>query len=546
MNQENFNFNNIYKEWIKNIDDFEHLSILKSLKKDEIEERFKNEISFGTAGIREKVKLGTKYINEYTISKFAYCFGLILKEKNLNLKKGIVIFHDNRKYGRLFSTISAKILSALGFTVYLYQDNDPLVTPFLSYLIIKKKLIGGINITASHNTKEYNGMKFYDSYGKQIGSDYKKLFKKYLKKTNTYFNFETNEDNIYYFNSSLIQEYIGDLFDFFKPSLDEKHEIRVIYNSNHGAGITIAKPILEKLKIDFAIVNEQSDFDENFSNSEFPNPQYESSFYFSKIYGDKYHADILVGSDPDADRIGVMIKDKNNWKLLSGNELAFIFLHFLIKKYEKEGKDLSKYFVVNSIVTSKYLDRMLKKYKIKHYSTLTGFSSISEKAENILKENKNIKPLFIWEESNGCIFNYDISRDKDFFQSLIFITEIAYEMKIKYNKTLLNYLEDIKNEYGYFYEGLKIINLEKENESYSNLVNKLKNKLKSKEFKNIKLKKIIDYKKGYKNIPKSDVTEFIFKDGSNILIRNSGTEPILKIYINLFSDWKDKLDILLN
>ncbi|BDV02681.1 MAG: phosphomannomutase [Candidatus Hepatoplasma vulgare] len=542
MSQENFNI--IYKKWIENVEDKETLSILMSLSEKEKIDRFSKEIDFGTAGIRGEIKSGTKYINKYTISKFAYCFGLTLKESKSNLKDGLVIFHDNRKYGRLFSFTAAKILSAFGIPVFLYKNNEPLVTPFLSYLIIEKKLLGGINVTASHNTKEYSGMKFYDSFGKQIGKDFINLFKKHLNNIDDYFNFKMNEDNIYYLDDFFIYKYIDDLFNFLKPPLEKKHNFKIIYNSNHGAGITITKPILEKLKVDFAIVNEQSNFDEEFSNSKNPNPQFEDSFYFSKIYGNKFNADILIGSDPDADRIGVMVRNGGNWRLLNGNELPIIQLHYLLKNIKRKKINLKNTFTVNSIVTSKYLDKMLEKYNVKHYSTITGFANISEKVKEILEENKHSKLLFAWEESNGSIFNYDITRDKDFFQSLISVIEIAYEMKGKYNKTLIDYLDDIKKEYGYFHTELRIINLEKSNENYSNLINKLINKLKNKDFINIDLIEIRDYKNGYKDIPKSDVTEFIFSDGSNILIRNSGTEPILKIYINLMSNIRDKLDIL--
>lgn len=532
---------NLYNLWLKNVNR-KDLLLLKKIPNNQINNLFGKDIVFGTAGIREQLGLGTSKINQYVIARFAYCFGLTLFERKEKTDQGVIIFHDNRMFGKEFSLKAARILSALKIPVYLYHKNEAAPTPFLSHLIMKNNCVGGINITASHNTKEYSGMKFYDNFGKQINQDFIKVFQEKLNSNHEYFNYEENDDYINYLSSDTLDNYANDLLKG-TNNFDKKNPyFKVVFNSNHGASIKLAKILLKKLGYSYEIVKEQEKIDSNFTNSQNPNPQAEESFKFSKIYGDKINATILVGADPDADRIGVMVKHKGKWILLNGNQVPIIQSIYNLKKYTNKNQNMKNLFAVRSIVTSNYLDDIFAKYGIKIYSTLTGFSWIANKAFEIIENNPSYEPFLLWEESNGAILDFKISSDKDFFQNFISILQISYDLKVNENKTLIDYLEDIQVYNGYFHTYLRTISLSEENKDlYEKLAHRINQFFKTHIFLSYKVKEVINYRKGYKDIPKKDVIEILFENGSNVFIRNSGTEPILKVYINIKNKDKERI-----
>ncbi len=539
--------NKNYKYWLNNAPKNIKEKI-KNFSNIEIKENFEKDLSFGTAGIRGEMGIGTNKINEFTISKFVLAYGkvLIKKYKDDAHKKGVVIFHDNRKNSCEFSKIIAKIFSGLKIPAYLEKENKLNPTPFLSYVIMNNEFIGGINVTASHNPKQYNGIKMYDEFGKQIDEKTKNEIIDNIDEN--IFNIKKTNDNIYELNQNIKLNYINEIVD--KLSLVEqknRENLKIAYGTNHGTALEIGEEILKRTKVKYYIVKEQSFPDENFTNTPFPNPQDKRSFDLSKKYGDKHNCDALFLTDPDADRFGVMVKHKNNWVYLNGNQVPIIQLYYKIKKNKENdiNYNFDNKFVVRSFVTSKLGDKIVKKNNIKLYESVTGFGPIFEKVQEILNKNKNFKLFFAWEESNGSLSEM-INRDKDSFQSLYQIIEIMDECKSK-NKTLVDLMNEIYDEYGFYlndqitknfdsFDGLEKMNNFIENIRKSkNIGDKIFGK---------KIIKIIDLKNDKLEFKKQNVIFYYFDKNSWICLRPSGTEPILRIYIELVGKKEEMKNLL--
>ncbi len=533
--------NSNYKYWLNNAPD-EIKEKIKGFSEKEIKENFEKDLSFGTAGIRNKMGIGTNKINEFTISKFILSYGKVLinKYKSNDFKKGVVIFHDNRKNSSKFSKIIAQIFSGLNIPAYLTKDNKLNSTPFLSYTIMNNDFIGGINVTASHNPKQYNGIKIYDESGKQIDEKIKNEIINNIDEN--IFEIKKTNENIFELDENIKINYINDIVN--KISLVEekdRNDLKIVYGTNHGTALEIGEKILKKTKVKYYIVKEQSFPDENFINTPFPNPQDERSFDLSKEYGDKYNCDALFLTDPDADRFGVMIKHENKWVYLNGNQIPVIQIYYKIKKFEEKNNkyNFKNKFVVRSFVTSKLADKIVKEKEIKLYESITGFGPIFEKVEEVLNNNKDWKLFFAWEESNGSISEM-INRDKDSFQSLYQIIEIIYEYKLK-NKTLIDLMNEIYDKYGYYLNDQITKNFNSFNgiEQMNTFIeNTRKNKKIGDKIFGKEIIKIIDLKNDKTKFKKQNVIFNYFDNESWICLRPSGTEPILRIYIELVGEKK--------
>lgn len=521
--------NKEYSEWLENLSIKEKL-ILKNLSEKKVEESFNNKLNFGTAGIRAKRGLGPSLINKYVVAKYVKSYLLALfaiyGEKKVKESK-ILIFKDNRKDNLYFSTIAFNVAKKLGVKAYLPYNNQLETTPFLSFLIANYNFIGGINFTASHNPPEYSGIKFYDSIGKQIDQEIIDKIDYFFKKEKYDFNLDDNENNLLFLDHKYYEFYINKLLNEigFEKHLNNYKNLKLTFTNHHGASLKIAEMILKKMGVDYYLVKEQESFDPNFTNSKVPNPQIEKSFKLAIKESEKNNVNLIFAVDPDGDRFGVALKKDKKWKIFSGNEITVLSINYLL-----ERTDFKKYnyFAVRSIVTSNFADFLLQEKNIKVYKSLTGFKELFKVVK--AKEDEKNKCLYVWEESNGATINM-MTKDKDSFQNLILILEMVKYYQEK-GTDLIEILDSLQQKYGYFVMKQSTHKLQDKfnlNSFLDNFANKENHKI-----ANIKITKVIDMRIENKKYPKQNIVFLYFNDYSFICLRPSGTEPILRIYFNIY------------
>lgn len=523
-------------KWLNsNIDDVSKSEIIELQKinnKNNLIESFYKNLEFGTGGMRGLIGIGSNKINKFTLGLATQGLSNYLKKKfNSNIK--VAIAYDSRKYSKEFALITADILSANNISVLLFKELRP--TPLLSYAVRKLKCNSGIVITASHNPKEYNGYKVYWNDGGQIVKPHDELIIKEINKLNGIdeINFKTNNSKIQIINKEIDELYFKDLKSL---SLNDNSEsnLEIVFSPIHGTGITMVPKALKLFGFkNIIITKSQKEPDENFSTVSSPNPEEYEALKEGIKDLKKNNFDILVATDPDGDRVGVAIRNKKNIILINGNQLASLIIYYTLKKNKEKNNLHKNNFVVKTIVTTNLIDKICEDFKIKCYSTLTGFKHIA----NLIKKRKNEKFIAGGEESYGYLVG-DFVRDKDAIISTSIICEIASWAK-KQSKNLMDILDDIYDKYGIFKNKLYTIKLEGI-EGRKN-INKIMKDLRSNPpnlIFNMKTKEIIDYSKKNNNKiinEKANVIQFITKNNSSITVRPSGTEPKIKFYFSLNS-----------
>ena len=516
-----------YEEWLNNpCIDNKDKTILQKMNKDEIENAFSFNLSFGTAGIRGIMGLGTNRINKYTIGLVTVGLANYINKHENN--PSVVIAYDTRNNSKEFAYETALILNYYNIKTYMFKEVTS--TPELSYSVKKLNCTHGIVITSSHNAKIYNGYKVYNRYGGQIVppedeliikeinsvTDFKLIKKAPLN--NELFNYVKNdvhknfllENEKAIINKNIIEKY--------------SNQIKVTYTSLHGVGIKTATELLQKYKFNYNIVKEQCIYDGNFKTAPEPNPEFLNNYELSIKYAKQNDSDIIIATDPDADRVGVMYKDKNNnYKYINGNLLGILFMYYILNNTKLKDNN----YVIRSIVTSPFVDVIASKYNIKKYEVLTGCKNIANK-KRITKGNY----LFGFEESLGYMFNIDIN-DKCGFSSMLVILEIMCYLKEK-NINLEDYINDIYSEFGYALDNTLCFTYEGINSK--NIINKFMDDFRK---DNIKFNNINYKKKDYlkeENEIKTNALKYEFNDKSWIMLRPSGTEPKIKIYYGVMEN----------
>lgn len=527
-----------YNEWLndKNIKETDK-EILKNMSEEEIKQNFNDNLEFGTAGIRGIMGLGTNNINEYTIGKVTVGLANYLN-KNFT-DPSVVIAYDTRINSKDYAKNVALILNYYGIKTYLFKDYTS--TPELSFSVKYLKCTSGIVITSSHNPKEYNGYKVYNSLGGQIVhpeddliineinnvTDFSLI--KYAQINNDLFNYVNDEVHEAFLlenekaicNKNLIKEYAN--------------KINITYSSLHGVGIKVAEELLNKHNFNYNIVEEQCTYDGNFTTAPEPNPEYEKNYELAKKYAYENNSDIIILTDPDADRVGAMIKTYNGYKMINGNVLGALFTNYILNN--KKLTDDS--YIVKSIVSTPIVNEIAKKHNIKCYDVLTGCKNIADKRNEL--ENKEY--IFGFEESLGYMFDINVN-DKNGFSSMLSLLEIVCYCK-SINITLEEYIDNIYKEYDYYLEEtLSFV--------YKEINGKQIIKQYMSDFRNNKISfenviNTIDYSKvdGKLN---TNAIKYEFDDKSWVIIRPSGTEPKIKIYLGVIEknneEAKTKLSIL--
>jgi len=533
-----------YKRWkeFANLDQ-ELLREMNQMNEKDLYESFYANMEFGTAGIRGILGPGTNKMNIYTVRKASEAFARYIEENVHNpFERGIVIAHDNRKMSREFCLDSAKVFAAHGIKTFIFDSLRP--TPELSYAVRELKAAGGVVITASHNPKEYNGYKVYDEEGCQ-------LVPHLIDKLLVHYNAIDDELNIkvdekkakeltVVLPASLDEKYYADVKKLCLDNATNQKDLRVVYSPQHGTGYQGVKAIVESLGYDLVLVKEQCEPDVNFSNTISPNPEEKTAYVRAIEILKEVNGDLIITTDPDADRLGVVTIDDGEPTYFTGNQTGAMLIEYIINKHKENGTFKQNFKVFNTIVTSPLGAAIAKKNGLTVGSTLTGFKFIGEQIALLLKENK-YEYLFGYEESYGFLLS-PMCRDKDALQATTLILEMALYYKNK-GLTLKQVLNRIYDEYGYHYDKVESLSL-KGSEGLAKIQEIMKT-LRAKDIPELAGNKVAtkeDYLEQVSvtgdtrtpiTLPKSNVLRFVFEDGSFVAIRPSGTEPKCKFYYNI-------------
>ncbi|UUD37057.1 Phosphoglucomutase [Mycoplasmopsis californica] len=482
-------------------------------------------LEFGTAGIRGIVGPAEHELNTAHVARIADGLVSYLKHNFKEKDRIVVIGRDNRIMSKEFAILTRNILSRNEIKVIFSEDISP--TPFVSFLIKEYKAAAGVNITASHNPKEYNGVKVYNQFGYQSLPDEIDELLKYFKDYSEYLNFdlETKNDKfIKNVNQENINKYLEKVLKLAKKR--DCNNISVAYSPLHGTGAKYVRYLLPKLSKNSYFLEAQMINDSNFSNVKSPNPENTETYEELIKLGLEKNADILLVTDPDSDRVGLCVKNNNKYELLTGNETATLIMNYLVET----TKNLKNKYLIYSYVSSNVPRIIAEKNNIKVYETPTGYKWIGALIQDNKKTHPELEHLFSFEESYGSLIDETLAFDKDAIQSIVILTTIASYYKEK-GLNLLDVLENIYKKYGYV--ASKVLNIGTEKYDLINL---------QKGFKNIKEKDSVftDYNLD-PQIP-TNMLKIQFSDHSWIALRPSGTEPKIKFYIFGFGDNKEKAD----
>ena len=528
-----------YNEWLEKLEESNPLKAeLKAIAGDEkdIEDRFYQDLSFGTAGLRGKVGAGTNRMNFFTVGKATQGVADFIVSKGKEAcDKGVVIAHDPRHFSKEFSQLAAGIFAANGIKVYVFPDLRP--TPELAFMIRRLGTVSGINITASHNPKEYNGYKAYWDDGCQVSSEIADGMTACINAVDMWtgikksdFEQGVKDGKITVLGSEYDREYLDKIESLAIHEGDELDlSIPLVYTPLNGCGsIPFRQMLNDRGFSNWTIVPEQENPDPDFTTVGYPNPEDPNAFKLSEEYGRKFGAELLMATDPDADRFAIEIRDsQGNYVPLNGNQTGYLLVNYVLEGHKDAGTLPAKGAMVKSIVTSTLSTIMAKAYGVEMFETLTGFKNICGKIP-YLHEN-GYTYLFGYEESVGYAICEDI-RDKDGISAGMMVAEAAAYYR-KQGKTLWDVLQEIYAKYGYFAEDEPNIILE--GIPGANRIQRMMKWFRENiptEVAGAKVEKVIDYINGYEDIPPQNAIRLFLDNGSWFAIRPSGTEPKIKFY----------------
>ena len=533
--------------WLKGNYDEETKAEIKRLQSenpDELTEGFYRSLEFGTGGLRGIMGIGTNRMNRYTVGMATQGFANYLNQSFPGGTVRVAIAHDSRNNSRMFAEITANVMAANGIKVFLFEALRP--TPELSFTIRQLGCQGGVVCTASHNPKEYNGYKAYWNDGGQLVPPHDKNVIREVEKIASVddVKWSGGEANIELIGRAMDEQYIEMVksLSVYPEVIAKQHDLKIVYTPIHGTGITLVPEVLQRFGFtNVTIVEEQSKPDGNFPTVGYPNPEEAEAMNIGLNKAKEIDADILLGTDPDADRVGIGVKNhKGEWVLVNGNQTAVLAFNYMIEARKAKGIAQSNDMVVKTIVTTDMIDEIASRNNIKCYNVLTGFKWIAE----LIKEKEATENYVIGgEESYGLMIGPKL-RDKDAVSAVALLCEMAAYEKDK-GRSLYEKLIDLYVEYGFYKEHLisitkKGMNGQKEiadmMESYRNNPPKTLNGVAVKELLDYELRKGTNLETGETweiSLPKSNVLQFLLADGSKISARPSGTEPKIKFYFSV-------------
>lgn len=532
------NYRERYNFWLENeyFDEETRLELKAITDEKELEDRFYQDLSFGTAGLRGKIGAGTNRMNRYTVSLATQGLAqTIINKGHEAINRGVAIAYDVRHYSNKFAEIAARVLAANGIKVYLFEDVRP--TPVLSYTIRTLNTISGIVVTASHNPRDYNGYKVYWEEGSQILDN---IADEIIGEINNIKDFShiklmeldeaLEKGLIKYIGREIDEAYDKDLLNLSLCD-DIDKDIKIIYTPLNGTGNIPVRRILKARGFtNVMVVPEQENPDPNFTTVGYPNPEDVKAFNYALELGKKENADIIIATDPDCDRVAMMVKNSHGeFQFINGNQTGALLVDYILSQRNDKGTIPQNGAIVKSIVTGDLSKAIASKYNVTTIETLTGFKHICGKANEFDKTGE-YEFIFGYEESIGYVYGTMV-RDKDAVNISMLIGEMAGYYK-KQNINLVEKLEEIYKEHGYYKEELISIVLEglEGSQRIGRIMDEFrKNSIKT--FEDMNLVNTIDYLLDETGNPKSNVLKYFLDDGSWYAVRPSGTEPKIKLYI---------------
>ena len=537
--------------WLTPTFDSETQHTIKNLiarEPETLEESFYKNLEFGTGGMRGIMGVGDNRINKYTLGKNTQGLSNYLKKQFPKQEIKVAIAYDCRNNSKTLAKIVANVFSANDIQVYLFSDLRP--TPELSFAVRHLDCQCGIVLTASHNPPEYNGYKVYwEDGGQLVPPQDKEIVAEINRLKYSEIKFEVNHNLISYIDKEVDEA-------FAKASIKNgsfgmpqgiKNNLNIVFTSLHGTSITMVPKVLQEAGYkNVSIVKEQALPDGDFPTVKSPNPEEPEALKMAIDLAIKQNADIVVGTDPDCDRLGIAVKNTNGeYTLLNGNQAMLIKTHFLLEKWKKENRLNGKQFVASTIVSTPMIQKIAENYKVIYKEGLTGFKWIAK----MIKDFPELEHIGGGEESFGYLVG-DFVRDKDAVTATLLICEIAAQTK-QNGGNLLSYLDELYLKYGYYQEHL--ISIVKKGKKGAEEISQMMKNFRENPYTEIAGQKVVrieDYQKSESrdlvnntniliDIPKSNVIIFYTEDGSKIAMRPSGTEPKIKFYISVNSKSKN-------
>ena len=537
--------------WLSGNYDQATKNAIANLQPDELADSFYRNLEFGTGGLRGIMGVGTNRMNKYTVGMATQGFANYLKKTYGNDPVSVVIGHDSRNNSRFFAETTAGVFAANGIQVYLFEALRP--TPELSYAIRHLGCKAGVVCTASHNPKEYNGYKAYWNDGGQLVPPHDKNVIKEVEAITSVdeVNWSGGEANITLIGPDMDEAYINMVksLSVYPEVIQAQHDLSIVYTPIHGTGITLVPEVLSRFGFtNVHIVEAQATPDGNFPTVGYPNPEESETMAMGLAMAKSLNADILLGTDPDADRVGIGVKNhKGEWVLMNGNQTAVLAFAYLIEARKAKGIAKPNDMVISTIVTTAMINEVAKQNGVACYNVLTGFKWI---AELIKEKEANENYVIGGEESFGLMIGNEI-RDKDAVSAVALLCEMAAYEKAK-GKSLFDKMIELYMQYGFYYEQLisitkKGMNGQKEIAAMmegfrtsppafidgSEVVEML-------DYETQTGKKLISGETWQLQLPKSNVLQFITADGSKISARPSGTEPKIKFYFSVHTTLASK------
>lgn len=518
-----------FNEWLA-FDENTKKELLAITDEKEIEDRFYKDLEFGTGGLRGIMGAGANRMNFYTVSKATKGLADFLLKNNKGKQVSVALSYDVRNNSRDFAHTAAAVLNANGIKTYVFETIMP--TPVLSFSIRKLNCDAGIMLTASHNPKEYNGYKAFNRFGCQYNVDD-------ANEIIGFVNAVTDIKNIERMSKKTAMEkglfeYIGEReLEAFLAAVrtqslyNEPSDLKIVYTPLHGTGNIPVRRILEGRNV--SIVKEQEMPDSEFSTVRSPNPEEKDALTLAIEQAKTEKADLVIGTDPDSDRVGISVRHNGEYPLITGNQVGALLAYFVLGMKKKKGLLNEKSTLVTTIVTSPLGAEIAKEYGLKVEFTLTGFKHICAKIEEYAKTGKNEFTMG-YEESYGYLVG-EHSHDKDAVVSSMLIAEMAAYYKNQ-GKTLVDALDEIYSKFGFYLDALDTFVL-KGKEGAEKIQSLMSEFRKDEKALFQDLEKVEDFSKGIYGLPKENVLKFYLTDNSFVAVRPSGTEPKLKVYYSI-------------
>lgn len=538
-----------YERWLQYAtEDQDIVTELKEMREEQIEDAFYRNLAFGTGGLRGTIGAGTNRMNVYTVAKASQGLADYLV-KHFETPS-VVIGYDSRIKSDMFAKVAASVFAANGICVRIWPELNPV--PTVSFATRYLHASAGVMITASHNPAKYNGYKVYGSDGCQITTDAAAEILNEIEKLDLFTDvkrtkFETAlaDEKVQYIKDTVLDTFLSEVKNQSVLYGEEVNKnVAIVYSPLNGSGL---KPVLRALKesgyTNITVVKEQEEPDGNFPTCPYPNPEIKEAMKLGMEYAKQCNADLLLATDPDCDRVGIAVKDKQGeYVLLSGNEAGMLLLDYICSQKKKHGKMPEDPVMIKTIVTTDMGEQIAEHYHVRTVNVLTGFKFIGEQIGLLEKRGKEDSYIFGFEESYGYLTGTYV-RDKDGVNGAYMICEMFAYYASK-GISLLDKLQELYEIYGYRLNTLHSYEFEGPSgfKKMQEIMAEFRNGLDTIGPK--KVENVLDYEKGLDGLPKSDVLKYLLEDQCSVVVRPSGTEPKLKVYVSVCAESKEEASVL--